>query len=290
MFNTQASGNNLPAALYRNVRFAGRNIAATAIRFGPSGVNNAKIDSGTGLDEVHMGAFTGNAIQCEGVGATNFWIRGGRWDRIAGYALYMKIASQTFVSIRDVTWDATDVTLFDFANGMVHFDAAAGGDTSFVLCHFDTVHPESGGLAITNASGTTAGDKRGVIACTISNPIVNRIQFHLTFTNMQLLGWSGSEDTHCLVQMLGGPGATEADREAERGQRLHINGRMLRGFGGDGTALTGSMIPIGGVPTAMKPSSVGGTVPGSYTNLVHAPTTGGTVFGTERPKSWSYTS
>jgi hypothetical protein len=290
MMNAQASGNNVPNALFRNVRFSGRNIANTGIRFGPSAANTPKIDSGTGLDEVWFAQFAGNAIQCDGIGATNFWIRGGRWDRIAGYGLYMKVESQTLLSIRDVTWDATDVTLDDFAKGMVHFDAAAGGDTAYVMCHFDSVHPESGGLSETNASGTTAADKRGIVACTISSPIVNRIQFHLTFTNIQCLGYAGGDDSHSLVQMLGGPGSTEADREAERAQRLVINGRMIRGFSGDGTAAQGHLIPIGGVPAAANPQlGFGGTVPGHYTNLVHAMTTGGTVFGTERPKSWSYT-
>lgn len=286
MHNTQNSGNNIPAALFRNLRYAGRNIAATAIRMGPSASNNAKLDSGTGLDEVWMAALTGDAFRSEGIGATNFWIRGGRWDRIQGYAVYMRVASQTLLSIRDVTWDATDVTLTDFAKGFMHLDASGGGDTAWVHCRLDTIHPESGGLKETNASGTTAGDKRGIIACSI-NSATQRVQFQFDMDVIQCLGHDGSDATHSLVQMLGGGGATESDRELQRSARLVINGRSFKGLGGDGTAALGQLIPIGGIPSSHKSSNTGG----NYYSFTHAPQTlvgSPTIFGSEVAKNWAY--
>jgi hypothetical protein len=280
MFNSEAAGNNIQASLFRNMRFAGRNIAATAIRFGPSGTNNAKIDSGTGLDEVHMGAFTGNAITCEGLGATNFWIRGGRWDRIAGYALYMKVASQTFVSIRDVTWDAWDVTLANAAKGFAHFDGGVHAiegtnNTHYLMAHFDSVHFESGGLSEQIAGASENAGKRGIIKCTIDNTEVI-VQHKITMTNCQILGWSGTDDSHCLIQMDGG--ASNAERKA----RLNFNGRNLFGFNGDGSATTGHVIPFGNVGlTNPDPGD-------EYQELTHR-FSGGGVTASRYPRVWNNT-
>jgi hypothetical protein len=280
MFNSEASGPNLQAALFRNVRFAGLNVANTAIRFGPSGTNFAKIDTGTGLDEVHMGAFAGNGIQIDSVGATNFWIRGGRWDRIAGYAIYMKVASQTFVSIRDVTWDAWDAILVDAAKGFVHFDAGVhaiegANNTHYVMAHFDGVHFESGGLSDQVPTASETAGRRGIIKCTIDNTEVI-VQHKIAMTNCQVLGWNSGDDSHCLIQMDGG--ASDAERKA----RLNFNGRNLFGFNGDGSAATGHVIPFGNMGlTNPDPGD-------EYQELTHR-FSGGGVTASRYPRVWNNT-
>jgi hypothetical protein len=276
MFNNEASGPNLGACLYRNVRFAGRAIAATAIRFGPSGSNFAKIDSGTGLDEVHIGAFTGNGVQCDGIGSTNFWIRGGRWDAIEGYALYMKIASQTFLSIRDVTWDVGATGL-----GFAHFDggvhAIAGtANTHYVMCHFDSVHWESGGLVTTIAGATENAGKRGVIRCTIdTNEVI--VQHQLKFTNCQILGHNSEDASHALIQMDGG--TTNDQRKA----RLNVKADMMTGFNtGTGASETGDVIWIGNCGlTNPDPGD-------NYQEFTHRFSGGGVTAG-RYPRIWNNT-
>ena len=273
MFNVESSGPNTQSALFRNVRFAGRDIANTAIRFFPTSTNAAKLDTGTGLDEVHMGAFAGNGIQCDGAGATNFWIRGGRWDRIAGYPLYMRLASQTFLSIRDVTWDL-NTPVSPGGQGFVHFDATGGGSTARVMCHFDSVHVESGTatMAETDAAGETAADKRGIIACTI-DPSSPFLQFYITMTNFQILGKNSSTTSHSLVQMLGGT-------TTERRRRLSFSARNVTGLNGDGTASLGHFIPIGGIPAVDKSPYTGN----AYMEINFGP---GGISSNETPRVWS---
>jgi hypothetical protein len=279
MFNSEASGNNLQAALFRNVRFAaGPTPANTAIRFGPSGVNGAKIDSGTGLDEVHMGGFAGNAISCEGIGATNFWIRGGRWDYISGYALYMKIAGQSFLSIRDVTYDVGPG-----GNGFAHFDAgvhalAGTANTHQVMCHMDTIHWESGALLETIAGATEEAGKRGIIRCTIdTNEVI--VQHKIAMTSCQILGTTGSSPSQSLIQMDGG--TTNDQRKA----RLNFNGRNLFGFNGDGSATTGHKIPYGNCGIAQGGSEGTGD---EYQTLTHR-FSGGGVTASRYPRVWQNT-
>jgi hypothetical protein len=198
----------------------------------------------------------------------------------------MNVDSQSTLSIRDVTWDNYPRAEPNNSKGFVHFDNSDGGPTAHVMCHFDTVHTETNADELeTNASGLTAADKRGIIACTI-DPTEGNVQFHLTLTNFQIQGWNSTNTSHSLIQMLGGDGATEADKAIQRSARLNVNGRNIRGVAGDGTATLGSVIPIGGIPTAHKSTFTGGT----YNELIHAPTSGSDVFGSERPRRWSYTS
>jgi hypothetical protein len=284
MFNTLVAGSNLFGALYRNVRFAGRDIANTAIRFGAIDppTQAAKIDSGTGLDEVHLGAFAGNAISVEGLGATNFWIRGGRWDRITGYALYMKIASQTIVSIRDVTWDGHSVV--DSCAGFAHFDGGVHAvegtnNTHYVTCHMDSVHWESDNLSETIPGATEVAGRRGVIRCTIdSNEIV--VQHKLKFTNCQNLGWHAGAASHSLIQMDGG--ASNDERKA----RLSIKPSDLFGFFGDGSATLGHSIPIGNC--GLVPPLELASYPNEYLEISHRFNGGGVVNG-NYPRVWNNT-
>jgi len=274
MFDVRSSGQNIPGVLFKDIRFAGRNIAGSAIVFRPTGTNAAKLDTGTGLDNVHMGAFAGDAVRIETLGATNFWIVGGRWDVIAGYALYVKVASQTFLSIRDVTWAGG-------TKGFVHFDAGAHlvegtNNTHYVMCHFDAIHWESGNLGETFPEGATPADRRGIVACTI-DPTEVIVQHHLTFTNCQILGWNSSSPSHSLVQMMGGT-------EAQRRGRLNMNARNFRGFNGDGSAALANVIPIGGIPAVDKPPFTSAT----YNRLEFGPGGGG-IIANETPRFWSHT-
>ena len=279
IFNVATDGLNIPGALFRNIRCAGRDLAATAIRFGPITTGGAKIDSGTGLDEVHIAAFTGNAVKIEGLGATNFWIRGGRWDRIGGYALYVKVSSQTILSIRDVTWDGHSVA--DSCNGFAHFDGGPNTpegtqNTHYITCHFDTVHWESDNLAETIAGATEVAGRRGVIRCTIDNTEII-VQHILTFTNCQNLGWSGTSASHSLIQMDGG--ASSIERKA----RLSVSARNLFGFNGDGTAASGHVIPIGNCGlTSPTPTAA------QYQQLTHR-VAGGGVVASSTPQVWENT-
>jgi hypothetical protein len=282
MFNTEQGGNNISAGLYRNIRLIGRDIANTGIRYGPTeSLNVAKLDSGSGLDEVHLGAFAGNAISVEGLGSTNFWIRGGRWDKIQGYALYMRVGSTSFVTIRDVTWDATVTTVFDYADGFAHFDGANNdayegtANTHYVLAHFDSVHFESGGLKDTVPTASETAGRRGIIKCSIDTAEVV-CQHHMTFTNCQVLGWNSSDDSHCLIQMSGG--TTNAERKA----RLNFNGRNVHGFNGDGSAATGHVIPFGNM--GLTNPDPGDT----YQELTHR-FSGGGVTASRYPRVWNNT-
>lgn len=275
LMRVRSSGANIPGVLFRGIRLAGRNIAAHAIDFTPTGTNGAKLDSGTGLDEVHIGAFTGDAVRNLTFGMTNFWIRGGRWDAIGGYALYSKVASQTILSIRDVTWDSGPS-----GRGFAHFDAGphtveGTPNTHFVKCHFDNVHWESGSLVETDPTGTTPADRRGIIACTI-DPSEIICQHQMTFTSCQILGWNSTSPSHSLVQMLGGT-------ETERRGRLSMNVRQLTGTFGDGSSTTGHVIPVGGVPAADKSPFTGNI----YGGLEYGPGGGG-VIANQTPRYWSH--
>jgi hypothetical protein len=273
LLRVRSSGQNIPGVLFRDIRLAPRN-TESALVFTPTGTNAAKLDTGTGLDNVHIGACTGDAVRIETLGATNFWIRGGRWDLMGGYALYCKVASQTFLSIRDVTWAGG-------RKGFAHFDAGphaveGTNNTHFVKCHFDSVHWESGALVETFPEGATPADRRGIIACTI-DPSEIICQHQLTFTNCQILGWNSTSPSHSLVQMIGGT-------EAQRRGRLTVNGRVVTGTFGDGTSETGHVIPIGGIPAADKSPYTGNI----YNEIKFGPGGGG-VIANQTPRFWSNT-
>lgn len=283
MMNTQASGGNIVGALTRALRFAGRDLANTGLRLGPTSTNAAKLDTGTGLDYVVFAGMLGDAVRIEGLGATNWWCRDGRWDRIQGYGIYTRVASQTFMAFEHLTWDAIDVTSHgvDFAKGFLHLDASEGTDTGLARVAFRSFHPESGGLKVTNASGTNPADQRGIIACTAALAC-KRVQFDFELSHIQCLGFDSLDASHSLIQMLGGSD-TEANNEIMRSPRLSVNGRIMDGFGGDGTAALGQLIPIGGIPTGHKQTN------GNFNSFIHAPSTGSDVFGSERRKISSYT-
>jgi hypothetical protein len=250
---------------------------------GTPGTNAAKLDSGSGLDNVWFQRIKGNAVHSAVKGFTNWWVRGGRWDQIDGYALYARIASQSIFSMRDLTYDNWAAGASGpHGLGMVHLDAGGGGSTAFVYAHLDTIHPEvNADLIEANASGTNPSDRCGIIHCTIDS--TQGLMSHaLSLDNIVIQG--GSTKSKSLVLALGGAGASEATRETQRKNRIVINGRMLRGFDGDGTASTGDYIPIGGVPSADKSPYT----QGFYPVLEWAPSATGTdgIFGSEMPKFW----
>jgi hypothetical protein len=281
MMNIGTTGTNIFGALVRNINFRGQgavsddmtDLPGTLFRFFRETAGTAKIDSGSGLDEVWMARCRGDAVRVEGGGLTNWWIRGGRWDQINGYAVYVKITSQSIMSVRDVTYDSWGSAFPGHGKGMFHFDAAAGGNTAVLFVHLDTVHPEVNSDPIEiNPSGTDPADRTGWIGCTI-DPAAGVVSHNITLTNITLQG--GSTKSRSGICMMGG---TTDERKA----RLNLNGRNMRGFFGDGTAATGHIIPIGGIPTADKSPYTGGV----YNQIQFAPG-GATIFGAETPRAWT---
>lgn len=280
MYETLASGQNLPSALFRNVRFAGRNIAGSAIHFGPSNpgdvANTAKLDTGTGLDEVWVASTRGNGIHVDGSGATNFWIRGGRWDAIGGYAFYMKTTSHTHLSIRDVTWDCQNPPSGTTPKGFMHLDGSAMESNAYCFVHLDTIHTETQvDLFESDATGTNPADRRGVYAFTV-NPSQQRCQFRVIADAIQATGHTSTRASHSVFQMLGG---TEVQRTARA--MFHIRGLGPVGGTVQANAL-GYVEPIGNITNSKKPSTITGITTGVWAEIKYAPG-GDNVLASEKP-------
>jgi hypothetical protein len=275
---------NITGALIRNLNIRGvgpvdnntTDLPGKILRFWHESGGIAKVDSGSGLDEVWLVKCKGNAISVEGGGLTNWWIRGGRWDQIDGYALYVAVKSQSILSVRDVTYDNWGANFDGHSLGMAHFDGTNGGATALMFAHFDTFHPEVNSDPIDIEAGATLPcDRSGLIVCSI-DPTQQRLMHNITITNSMLQG--GSIKSRSLVLMQGG---TTAQRKA----RLSVSARNIRGFNGLGnsSAATNVIIPIGGIPDADKsPYNVG-----QYTRLDFGPGGSGDTFGTEQPGFWT---
>jgi hypothetical protein len=278
---------NLPGALFRNLNFRGtqQDVATTvglpayAIRFLAESSNAAKIDTGSGLDECWFQRIKGNAVQSEVIGLTNWWIRGGRFDQVNGYAIYVRVAGQSIMSIRDLTYDSWNGAAPGHGLGLTHFDASSGGASGIIYVHLDTMHPEVNATQLeANPGGTDPADRCGVIHCSI-DPTTGALSHAITLTNYTNQG--GSTKTKSTVLMLGGT-------TTQRAGRLSLMGRNLRGFTGDGTSATGHTIPIGGIPSGDKSPYTSG----SYSVLEYAPGTNAThgIFGSETPHFWRHNS
>jgi hypothetical protein len=72
--------------------------------------------------------------------------------------------------------------------------------------------------------------------------------------------------------------------EAQRRGRLSLNVRNLTGTFGDGSAATGHVIPIGGIPAADKSPYTGNI----YNEIKFGPGGGG-VIANQTPRFWSNT-
>jgi hypothetical protein len=280
MFECQTSGANIPGVSFKDIRFAGRNIAATAIKYSktPTNPSGGKLDTGSFIENVHFGAFSGDSIRIETFGTTNFYIRGGRWDRIAGYAVYMRVSSQSHISIRDVTWDGWQSTT-PGAKGFAWFDAGAHSpegtnNTHYVNAEFDSIHFESGGLVETVPTASDPAGRRGIIRCTIE-PTEIIVQCKIAMRASQILGWNSSDVSHSLVQVDGG---TVEQNKA----RLNFNGSNIYGFNGNGTAALGHVTPFGNL--GLTPPSPGN----EYQTLTHR-FCGGGVIANACPRIWENT-
>jgi hypothetical protein len=275
MFQCQSSGANIPGVSFTDVRFAGRGIANTAITYKPTSTNAAKLDTGSYLENVHFGAFAGDAVRIETLGTTNFYIHGGRWDAVQGYALYAKVSSQTHLSVRDVTWDVGTS-----GKGFAWFDGGPNtpegtNNTHYVEANFDSGHFESGGLVDTVPAAPDEASKSGIIRCTIESAEII-VQCKITMTSSQILGWNSTDASHSLIQMDGG--ASNDERKA----RLNFSGRNVYGFNGDGSAALGHVIPFGNMGLT-NPS------PGNeYQELSHR-FCGGGVIANACPRVWNST-
>jgi hypothetical protein len=274
-----STGNNIPGCQLMNFRVAGRDMPNTdGIRWGPHSSTpsaNAKPDTGSFMYNVQGGGIKGHGIRFDGVGLTNFFIDSGRMDKIGGYAIYCRVASQTGLTIRNYTWDAWGTPAVPDGMGFLHLDAASGGATAVVDLLMENVHTEHSSLVETFAGGTDPADRRGVIACTI-DPSTGIMHFNITALNQRILGWNSADLSASFIQMLGG---TEDENRA----RLVFNATGRMNVFGDGSASTGHVIPIGNIPAQYKFPYTSG-VPYE----IHYPVVpGGTgLFGGETPRIW----
>lgn len=239
------------------------------------GTNAGKLDSGSELINVWFQRIKGDGAASYVKGATNFKVEGGRvGDQVHGYGIYMRIASQTIMSVRDVTWDNWNAgATGPHGLGMLHLDAGAGDNTAVVYCELSTIHPETNAdLIEANPTGTDPADRCGVIHCTV-NPASSVLSHALTITNLTMQG--GSTKTRSMVLVMGG---TAAQNKA----RVAVSCRQIRGFTGAGTGATGEVIPIGNIPTANKSPYTSGP----YVRIDFAPGGVGDTFSTEQPRIW----
>lgn len=191
VFTVATSSGNVFGTAFSNISIRGggniTNKPKWGVKFVSSGgPSEAKVDTGTFFDNVWFAGINGNAVHLGLGGATNFFLRGGRFDgTYGGYGIYAPLTSASY----NANINIYDTTYANVANGGVagkgflHLDAegvAGFAGSQVLICGF---HMEgSVSLEETFSTGSNPYDKRGVIRCGVA-PGLNVIQHRLTMIN-----------------------------------------------------------------------------------------------------------
>jgi hypothetical protein len=235
---------NVGASPAEDVRLNGKWIQnASAIRY------RKKADLGTYLRNVWFARWHGDSILYD-VGSTNAYIYHCRWDSCTGYAVRMTFTTGVIFGMYDCTYVCDDLLGGTDPIGFFYAERS-GGDVN--LCgffNFENINLEvQTHLREVEAGGTDPSDRRGLFHL-LTNSAHTTQQQTITFNHIKV-DTASAKNSYSLF-LARGDGTVN-----QRGRRLIIIGKNVRGMNGNGTAATGHRIMLGNVAAGQKSSTVG---------------------------------
>ncbi len=212
---TMFSAASYSAISFENLLFAG-GIDATKSSWAGCAIDYPTgADTGSRLKDVWFSTINGNALELDGV--TNFYLEGGRWDLIAGYAIHVDLTnSSCTMQIHDNTW-TNGGTATPFAKGFLFLDAESSVGTVAIveISGLHTEYNESG--QVTYASGTDPSDRVGIIRLGI-NHAINNVQHVVNVISPHHNIIGGAAVSHSYFQCTSASGTLQqhVDRMAVR--------------------------------------------------------------------------
>lgn len=208
MIDVAVASSNIFGTMFKNICIASgsgiTNKLACGIRYRGTGGNAGAADGGSGLENVWFEQIVGNGLELLG-GATNFFIRGGRFDAITGgWGIYSGRCYGRITIDGMTNWVGGGATN---GKGFIRIDGETAVDGEDFFLTINGIQTEMNDPIETSyASGTKPYDKAGLISLGVPTGVFG-MQYHLSIN-----GWDhnpGATGPSYSAILMTGPGSAE---------------------------------------------------------------------------------